>query len=115
MICENCKTKMVYKIIDRTQGWYCPNCNNAIVTSYFTKIELDNTNYEVLLLANNETNIESIKLISKLTGLNFIKSNELLLHGGLLIRGLARDINEIIKMLKENNVLYKIEPKYDYE
>ena len=115
MICNNCKSEMEYKIENHTQGWYCPKCNNAIVTSYFSKIDLDETKYEVILLEKNDVNIDNIKMLSKLTGYNFIKSKELLSNGGIGFSGLARDINNKIKILKMHKINYLVKPKYLYD
>lgn len=114
MICDKCKSKMIFKIENQTQCWYCQNCENAIATSYFSKIEEDETLYSVYLMKNNDLNIDNIKLISKLSGNNFIKSKELLNNGGILLSGLARDICNNINILKESNIEFIIKPDYKY-
>ena len=115
MICTKCRNEMEYKIENNTQGWYCSKCTNAIVTSYISKIDLDETKYEVILLENNDINIDNIKMLSKLTGDNFIKSKEILSNGGIGFSGLARDIDNKIKILKEYKIKYLVKPKYLYD
>lgn len=41
-------------------------------------MDLDNTKYAISILGENETSLKNIKLISKLTGFNYVQSKSYL-------------------------------------
>ena len=74
--CEICTNKyfLISKIKGRISGLFCENCNErAVVTSYFSEIELDNTNYKVLLKFNDNLNSKEMKFWSNFFEINYIQ------------------------------------------
>ena len=78
--CNECGADM----LDKTRGPYihfvCPNSGNAIATYDYTKeeqIKLYDKEYFVKLI-DNKTSTQTLRIISKITGNNFIKCKELL-------------------------------------
>ncbi len=114
MKCEKCGSKMEFRIEGHTKGWFCKKCGDAIVTSHFSNFEMDLQIYNVYVKSNNNIDIKSIKIISEISGLNYIKAKEILQSGGLLLNGLANDIDKDIVILKKSNINFFIQPDYPY-
>lgn len=114
MKCEKCGTKMEFKIEGHTKGWFCKKCGDAIVTSHFSDLEIDAQIYDVYVKSNNKLDIESVKIVSEISGLNYIKAKDLLEKGGLLLNGLAIDIDKDIKVLKKSYIKFYVQPNYPY-
>ena len=49
MKCEQCNSEMIFKINKGTQGWYCPQCNWNLVTSYIEDLNIDETEYSLYI------------------------------------------------------------------
>ena len=75
---------------------------------------MDGTTYKILLKPNCSPSTESIKIISKITGLNFINSKKLLENGGLLFEEKAIEIKRQKTNLDLNNIKYTIESMFPY-
>ena len=92
----------------------CPKCGNKIATTRWEPIDLDSTEYEIIISKGNEESMENIKLISKISGENYIKSKELLSNGFSYIKGSAIEVMNKKKILDDNHIKYTINPKYPY-
>lgn len=115
--CNECGAEM----LDKSRGPYihfvCPNCGNAIATYDYTKedpIKLDDKDYFVKLIDNKAT-IQTLKIISKITGYNFIKCKELSEKNELIFSGKAKDIIDNLRLLKENQIHFEINPDFVYK
>lgn len=114
--CPECNSLIEHRIINHTQGWYCDNCGWNVVTTYFSPIEKDSNVYKVFIKEGITVNINQIKVISKLAGINFLSAKKLLGSGTLFIfEGRARDIFEKLILLSENDISYITEPPYPYK
>ena len=56
----------------------CTSCDYEVVTTYNSPMDLDNIKYVISILGENETSLKNIKLISKLTGFNYVQSKSYL-------------------------------------
>ena len=112
--CPNCgnEVKVIFngrEIINK-----CLKCDYEVVTTYNSQIDLDNTKYVISILVGNETSLDNIKLISKLTGDNFIQSKKYLESGYSFEKEYAEGILEKKKIFDEYKIKYQISPKFSY-
>ena len=114
MKCKNCGAEAREYREDHTCGWMCDACGWAIATSYFEPYETDHTKYSVIIF-HNEANSEKIKVISKITGENYLASkNRLLLQESVVFEGQAIEIMNVRKQLSDSNITFKIKPDFPY-
>lgn len=57
------------------------SCDYEVVTTYNSPMDLDSTKYVISILGENQISLENIKLISKLTGFNYVQSKSYLQNG----------------------------------
>ena len=114
VICEVCGSLMEYFIEGHSQGWKCKKCDNEFVTTYIEPIDLDVTEYEISILKAEKAK-ENFKIISKITGENYLKVKQILESCGLIYKGQARKIKEITETLDKANIGYKISPQFIYK
>ena len=77
-------------------------------------VGLDDTDYKIVLKSLAHPSMNQVKLISNLTGQNFIVSKRLLENGGVLLSAKAIEIREKKKLLNENGVNFSISPEFPY-
>ena len=116
MLCENCHAEMNYRIEGHTQGWFCPVCKWGIVTSYFSEIELDMTEYSIYIKSAENIDIDKIRVVSKIAGVNYIAAKQILENGDTcILKARAEDILEAISKLKNVNLPYEVTPEFNYQ
>lgn len=115
--CNECGAEM----IDKSKGPYihliCPKCGNELATYDYTKddpIKFDETIYTINSSNNQATN-ETIKVISKISGINYVNCKKTIEMNGMIISGKAIEIIEVLKVLKENNIIVEITPAFPYK
>lgn len=113
-ICPNCGAEMIVAYEKPALNLTCPKCGCKIATTKWEEIDLDDTDYEIVLKPAVSPSMNQIKAISNLTGQNFLSSKNLLEKGGLLLRTKAVSLKEKSKILKENNIEYFISPDFPY-
>jgi len=113
-LCPECGTEMNAVFDKPALNLTCPKCGCKIATTKWEDIDLDDTKYKILLDVIENPNIEQIKFISKLTGLNFIASKDFLQKGGLIFEGFAIDVLEKKNELNKQKISYSIEPHFKY-
>ena len=95
----------------------CPNCGNEVKV-IFNGREIINKclkcDYEVVTTYNSQIDLDNIKLISKLTGDNFIQSKKYLESGYSFKKEYAEGILEKKKIFDEYKIKYQIVPKFPY-
>jgi len=116
MLCDKCGTKM----IDKTKGPYvhfvCPQCGHAVATYDYSKedpIKLDKTIYSVRLI-NNKPTIELIKILSKLSGSNYLECKEKIEQNEIVLAGKAVEIAHFLAEIKLLNIKPEITPDFPY-
>ena len=112
--CQKCGAEMYEKYDKPALNLTCPKCGCKIATTRWEKIDLDRTNYKVLIMADVNPFLEHIKIISKIIGKNFIQAKEAIINGTLLFEGLAVDVKNIKNLLDNNSIKYNIIPNFPY-
>lgn len=113
-ICPKCGTEMIAVYEKPALNLTCPKCGCKIATTKWEDIDLDDTDYEIVLKTSINYSMEQIKLISKLTGKNFIASKKLIENGGVLLTAKAIELRDIMKTLDEIGIGYLVSPEFPY-
>ncbi|MDE6973504.1 MAG: hypothetical protein K2P38_10450 [Lachnospiraceae bacterium] len=97
MLCEKCKTNMIYIRENSVQGWLCPVCGWEILTTYIDKMLQDMTEYSVCIKNIANIDKDKIKVISQIAGVNYIAAKQILeKEGTCILKAKAIDIKEAI-------------------
>ncbi|MCQ3035124.1 MAG: TFIIB-type zinc ribbon-containing protein [Bacilli bacterium] len=113
-ICPDCGSEMIAVYDKPALNLNCPKCGCMIATTKWEEIDLDDTIYQISIMPNCKNDISTIKLLSKITGENFIKSRDLANNGGLLSSGTAIQVLELRKTLIKAGIDFKILPEFKY-
>lgn len=113
-LCPQCGTIMNEVYEKPALNLTCPKCGCKIATTRWDDIDLDDTIYKIIAKPTNDINIDKIKLISELTGLNYIQSKDLLIKGGMIDNCKAIEVESICNRLNENKIDYDINPKFPW-
>lgn len=112
--CPKCGNDVIVKFNGNEIINKCIKCDYEAVTTYNSKMDLDNTKYVISILSNNDTSLDNIKLISKLTGEGFIKSKEYLQSGFSFEKEYAEKILKKKQIFDDYDIKYEIIPKFPY-
>lgn len=77
-------------------------------------IDLDDTIFTVSLAPGNPANKETLSLVSRLTGKNFIESKKLIESSGPVFSGKAREIQGLLKDLEDKPIEVQVSPDFPY-
>ena len=113
-ICPNCGGEMECVYDKPALNLTCPKCGCKIATSRWDDIDLDPADYQITLESVPHPSIDNIKLVSSITGLNFIHSKALLENGGIVAKENAVKTKEIKTQLDDENIRYLITPDFKY-
>ena len=113
-ICPKCGCKMLEKYDSPALNLICPKCGCKIATTKWKDIDLDDTDYEVVLNSTPNPSIDNIKFIANYLGINFIESKKLLEDGGALARCKASMVNDLKEKLNKNKLSYTISPDFPF-
>ena len=113
-ICPRCGAIMTATYEKPALNLSCPKCDCKIATTKWEEIDLDDTNYEIVLKATKNPDIDVIRVISKITGLNYIKAKLLATNGGTLLKAKAIDIKTYQEALEEADIQFEINPSFPY-
>ena len=113
--CPECGGKLISNVEGHGLSIKCEKCDYSIASSYFEEWEKDPTQYTVFIKPNENLKIESLKYISKKCQTSIIKIKQELVSKRLFfIKGLAYELKDDIIKLRELNIDYEIEPKFNY-
>ena len=126
LYCSRCGKVLVAKVEGHTLSLNCSKHGVIAVTSYFSDMELDSTNYEIFLQPNNIVNKDNIKIVSEISNLNFLESKKLLESKTAVsiykvkdeaVREISKpeEIIKIARKLKELSLDFYITPEFKYE
>lgn len=115
MKCSNCNIEMTYFVEGQCCGWKCPMCGDALVTTYYTELEMDNTIYSVLVSADCDANASKIKAVSEVLGCNYLQAKEKIATGFSVSEVFASDAAKILKLIKEAGLSYQTTPEFPHE
>ena len=115
MVCEKCKTNMVYICKNSVQGWSCPACGWNIITTYIDKLYQDNTEYSIFIKKINNIDKDKIKLISQIAGVNYIVAKQIIIRGdACILKAKAVDIKVAISKLEIAGIPFEVKPEFNY-
>lgn len=113
--CPQCGEIMKITVDGSALNYECQKCGFGIATTLAEGICWDANDYSIFLLENTNVTTNKIKVVSKLSGLNYLKSKELLLNGGFLTKNSAVETKRRVDILKESEINFTISPKFDYK
>ena len=113
--CPQCDINLVYCHADSTITWTCPKCGWSLATTYMSPINQDINKYEVQLIQNLTPSINQLKILSQISGKNFLRVKKMLeSDDSLLFKGKAVDVSLIKTQLEQEKIGFKIIPHFDY-
>lgn len=113
-ICPQCGTEMIETYEKPALNLICPKCGCKIATTRWEAIDLDDTYYELVLDKIESPTLDVIKIISKMTGDNYLTTKSNLMIGNITFKCLALEIKDKKMILDDNNIKYNISPDYPY-
>lgn len=115
MVCENCKTSMNWFSENSVQGWRCSGCGWSVVTTDIDNIYKDMTQYSIYIKKVNNANMEQIKIIAKIAGVNYLAAKQMLMENhACILKDNAPKVKDAIKKLKQRNIPFKVRPQFEY-
>lgn len=112
MLCEKCKTQMIYVRENSVQGWTCPVCGWEILTTFIDQIHQDMTEYSICTKRITNIDQDKIKVISKISGVNYIVAKQMLEKEGIcILKAKAIDIQKAICELENVNIPFEVTPE----
>ena len=91
-------------------------CGWNIVTTKIDDIMLDTQLYQLYILKNEHINRNQIRILSKISGMNYIciKQNIVTRNKTLLISDRAFKIKAIKEMLEKEKIQFEVVPEFKY-
>ena len=115
MICEKCKSKMVYACEDSVEGWLCHNCGFEILTSHIDNMAQDMKEYSVYIMHTDNIDKDKIKLVSQIAGVNFIDARRMLLSSNsCILKAKAIEVKRVANQLRKAGIPFKVIPQFNY-
>ena len=114
IICEKCGNEMkplseIYPI-----GMTCPNCGWGWATTYIEPINLDESDYHVILTASDNS-LTVIKTVSEVANCNYIEAKKPINNAPVeVFHGQAVEVKSIKEKLEAANIDFTIEPEFPY-
>ena len=99
---------------DSVMGLRCTNCDWCIVTTYIEPIRADITHYTLSIDKIENPSLEQLRVVSKMLGVNYLKTRKLLQNGEAKLIDFAVEIYEHKTILSLNNIAFSIYPEYPY-
>lgn len=112
--CEKCGAEMMVERCGCAVTYICPKCGWSVATTEWEPIDLDETEYVFRLAEGNAADKETLSLVSKMTGKNFIASKKAIEELDVIYKGKARDAVEMKNKLNANGIHFTIEPDLPY-
>ena len=115
MRCSNCNKEMIFFTEGQCCGWKCPECGDALVTTYYSELETDNREYSISVSGNGDLNKTKIKAVSEVLNCNYLQAKAELSNGFTISNVSADDMSKIIKSLKNAGLYFDTTPEFPYE
>ena len=115
--CDECGAEMINKSEGPYIHFVCPKCGKALASYDPSKedpIKFDETIYYVKS-KSNKPDCDNIKVLSEINGLNYLKCKQIIENNDIITTGKALDIIIHLKLLKQNNIQFTIEPNFVYK
>ena len=95
-------------------GMTCPNCGWGWATTYIEHINLDESDYHVILAASDNS-LNSIKTVSEVANCNYVEAKKLIKNAPIeIFCGKAVEVKAIKEKLVAAGVNFRIEPEFPY-
>jgi hypothetical protein len=114
MKCISCGAEMEQKINGHCISWHCSNCGDGLASSYYDEIELDRTDYSIVINPIPTPSVEQLKTISKYLNMNYIEIRKLLTLGEAKITRKATEVKTIVSELTKVDIDFDITPSFPY-
>ncbi|WP_408951234.1 hypothetical protein [Lysobacter sp. Hz 25] len=113
--CEKCGGLTETRKDGSVEGIYCTVCDWAMVTTSIPAISRDTGIYEVRVVGGDFTDNNQVKIISRVSGVNFLDARKLLAaKGSLVFRGRADKVFEVREALRAGSIPCEISPSFNY-
>jgi len=113
--CEECGADTEFRVEGSTQGFFCTQCDWALVTTRIPEIAQDIVKYKLYLLSADPHNNDQIKVISEVANINYLQARKMAQEERpLVIQDEALVIDKARKYFEEVSIQYEIEPHYPY-
>jgi hypothetical protein len=113
--CEACGGDIEFRREDSVQGLSCKNCDWAVVTTYIPQIDIDETIYRVRVSDADFRNENHVRIVSAVSGLNFLAARRLLQQEKPLVyEGKAPDVLQAREKLVNAGLRTEISPQFNY-
>lgn len=113
--CPVCNHDLIAFTEGSTRGVRCSHCDYSLVTTYIEPIYEDDNIYTITLDAGNVVDKQSIKVIARITGENFIFAKRCLENSPIeIVKGSAEEILEFKNVLDLSGLKYSIAPTFPY-
>ncbi len=113
--CEECGADSEYRVEGSTEGFFCTQCDWALVTTRISEIAQDVTKYKMYLLSADTGNKEQVKALSEFANLNFLQARKLTeKERALIFEGEALEVDKARSVFNQLSIEYEIEPKFPY-
>ncbi len=114
MICETCKSEMVFFEEGLSCGWKCPKCGNSLITTNSNNILLDETIYKISISPSIAA-IDDLKIISKICNIPILEAKKLAAKGGVIIEDKASRIKPAFDLISTSALTFDISPDFPYK
>ncbi len=113
--CEECGIETEFRVEGSTEGFFCTQCDWALVTTRIPKIVSDIAKYKMYLLFADPKNKKQIKALSKVANINFLQTRKMTKdEKPLIIEGRALEIDKARNLFDSLSIKYEIEPDFPY-
>jgi len=113
--CEECGADTEFRVEGSTEGFFCTQCDWALVTTRIPAIAQDVTKYKMYLLSADPHNKEQVKALSEVANINFLQARKMAQEKRpLIIQDEALAIDKARKLFEELSIQYEIEPDFPY-
>lgn len=113
-VCPQCGAELKKERFGHSVVYTCPKCGWSVATTESEPIDLDDTQYEIRLAESEPVCKETLALVSRMTGKNFIDSKKIIENHGTIFVGEAREILKQREFLSKQGVDFVIEPDFPY-
>lgn len=114
-VCPECGAELISEDRKGATLCKCSKCEWAVVSTLESEESLDETIYTVYLLADELATKDKLLKIGKITGWNIIKTKHVLSEEKTYVtEGIASELSDIIKVLRDNEIKHIVEPAYKY-
>ena len=115
IICEKCGAEMQPIDPKFHCGMMCPQCGWGWATTSYDPMLEDNTEYCIILQAGNSKSEDVIKVLSHITGQNYLNTRKMITDAPIKIySGRANLVNTVIQELDIAGIQYETDPEFPY-